>query len=155
VARVVGVEVTRPLAQPRRLRLVEDAGAEGVADVRQPHEQVVGQIELAAGHGARQPEDRRHLVTRVLVELGATVGALGLRPPQVVHRLEQMRRRLVVGPRARPDVGRQIVARQRRGRQVLQGLDQPGARGQRVQRGRPATPDVLVDAHEQDVSPDP
>ena len=107
------------------------------------------------GHRARPAQDRGDLVARELVELRAPIGAPGLRATQVVDGLQEARRGLALGACTRPHVRRQVLTGQRRRRQPLQGVDQPRAGRESVQLGREAGPDILVDAHEDDVRGDP
>ena len=109
-----------------------------VADLGQPIEQIVGQVELAADIVRDQPR----IAETSSPENSSSSGRRSLRPacarPRWCMASRKPGRGLALGPRARPDVGRQVLTGQRRRRQPLQGGDQPRAGRERVQLGREA-----------------
>ena len=116
---------------------------------------ILGQIELAARHRARPTQHRGDLVAGELVHRREPLTPLGLRPPQVVHRVQHPRRAAALGPGAPAQISSEVVTGQRRRRQALQGGDQLHAGRQGIQLGRPAGADILVDAHTRNASRDP
>ena len=148
-------EVAGLVADRAGLGFVQPPGAQGVADLGQPLGEVVGQIELARGHGARPAQLRRDLIAGELVARPQPLGATVLRAPQMVQPLEQLSGRPVLQPPPPPHVRGQILTRQRGRRQAFQSSGQLRAGRESVQLGHQADPDTVVDAHVKNASPDP
>ncbi|WP_328305236.1 hypothetical protein [Actinomycetospora sp. NBC_00405] len=157
-AHLVGVvvgEVAGLVADRAGLGFVEPPGVQRVADLGQPLLQIVGQVELAARHGARPAQLRRDLVAGVLVARREALGAPVLRPAQMMDRLEQLGGRPVLQPPPAPHVGSEVLSGQRGRGERFESSGQLRAGRDSVQLGHQADPDTVVDAHEKNASPDP